>query len=147
MGKFLFLFLLFFSNVVEGQELNEWKELASDLSLREYLESSVYDKLSYTKINKDSIISKLISISHSEPGSIVTIRDVDSIAQKPMIIINGVLLKENKIPENITLSMTSSIALVNPEKSVNDYGWRAMYGVIIININKKAFRKIKKNIR
>ncbi|SMP28102.1 hypothetical protein SAMN06265375_1201 [Muriicola jejuensis] len=64
-----------------------------------------------------------------------------------MIIINGVLLKENKIPENITLSMTSSIALVNPEKSVNDYGWRAMYGVIIININKKAFRKIKKNIR
>lgn len=128
-----------------SQELTNWRSLTSDYLLIDYIEYEVYKVLEFNPGQRDSTISNSVNISHSNSNTKATILNLDSLIESPLIILNSHPVRINLL-RSTTLDDIESIYIIDKEKAPQRFGTNAMFGVIIISIDKKAFRRLKKEI-
>jgi hypothetical protein len=145
MKKFILITLILVGNTTFGQESNvEWKQLDKSITLKNYVEKQAYEYLEFNAEKKDSISEKGVIISHEGVDTEIIIRDLATV-KNPLIIINQYALEKLKILEFITLENIEKIELHKPtDKKCEYYGSRGKYGLIIITMDKRKWRKLKR---
>ena len=94
----------------------------------------------------DVVYKELVKKNSSMPE--VFIRDAASIPNKePLTIINGYIPENNELLAQIRLSDVDKIFIHKPSEEISAlYGARGRYGVIVIEINKRKLKKIRRRI-
>ena len=148
--KLILAALFFITSQASAQKvMNDWLLLDKQTPLKEYIESQAYGYLNFTPEERDSIdilYQELVKKNSSLPE--VFIRDASSIPNKePLTIINGYIPKSNELFVQIRLSDVEKILIYKPhEDPYALYGARGKYGVIVIQMNKRKLKKIRRRI-
>lgn len=145
MRKLIFITLILVGNTTFGQESNtKWKQLDKSTTLKSYVENQAYEYLEFNVEEKDSISEKRETISNEGVDTEIIIRDLITV-KNPLIIINQYPLEKLKVLEFITLENIEKIDLHKPTDKICDYyGSRGKHGLIIITMDKRKWRKLKR---
>lgn len=145
MKKLFSLILILVVNTTFGQVSNiDWKQYSKSKTLKSYVEKQAYEYLKFKEKNKDSVSKKKVTISHKKNDTKIIVRDLTTI-KKPLIIINQYPLEKLNVLEHITLEHVEKINLNKPTDKLCDYyGSRGKYGLIIITMNKRKWKKLKR---
>ncbi|NVK33007.1 MAG: hypothetical protein HWE23_00925 [Rhodobacteraceae bacterium] len=142
--------LLFITIQANAQkEAKNWQQLDKQTPLKEYIENQAYEYLNFNPEERDSIdvvYKELVKTNSSMPE--VFIRDAASIPNKePLAIINGYIPENNELLAQLKLSDVNKIFIHKPHEETSAlYGARGRYGVIVIEINKRKLKKIRRLI-
>tara|TARA_R110000850_G_C9754870_1_gene445763 strand:- start:44 stop:493 length:450 start_codon:yes stop_codon:yes gene_type:complete len=145
MKKLILIILILVGNTTFGQESNaEWKLLDKSITLKSYVEKQAYKYLEFKAEKKDSISEKGVIISHEGVYTEIIVRDLATV-KNPLIIINQFPLEKLNVLEFITLENIEKIDLHKPDDKICEYyGSRGKYGLIIITMDKRKWRKLKR---
>lgn len=133
-------------NASSQEVVNDWKDLPEQTILKEYIENQVYSQLKFKPSEKDSTNTSGVQISHHSTDAKLIIRDKASIASDtPLILINGYSINNQNILSEIKLTDIERISLLkSSEQSSVIYGIRGKHGVALIEMNKRRWKKLKK---
>lgn len=125
-------------------------DFLSDQKLYNHVDSLVYQVLKYDSTKVDSIYRKMI---HNENLNVkIIVRDRYNEYPKPFLIINEQPIKDFDILKKIRLvEMISCTVITNNNyekvKAVELYGYRALNGVILLQVSRKRYKQILKQQR
>jgi hypothetical protein len=145
MRKLIFIILILVGNITFGQESNaKWNKLDKSITLKSYVENQAYEYLEFNAEKKDSISERGVKISHEGVDTEIIVRDLMTV-KNPLIIINQYPLEKLNVLEFITLEYIEKIDLHKPtDKICEYYGSQGKYGLIIIVMDKRKWRKLKR---
>ncbi|NER11803.1 hypothetical protein GWK09_14850 [Muriicola jejuensis] len=148
MRTVILTFLIINFHSVSSQPLKvDLTSLNKSSSLKSFVENQAFEYLEFNTKKRDSIAKQRVSISHEGVETEIIIRDM-SYVKEPLIIINQFPLKNYNITGDILLRDIEEIYLWKPSDTLSAvYGSLAKYGLINIKMEKKRWRKIKKEIR
>ncbi|MEQ9467050.1 MAG: hypothetical protein RLN88_06525 [Ekhidna sp.] len=141
------LITLYWLNAVSQEVVTDWEELADQTTLNEYIENQAYSHLNFTPTEEDTTNNSGVQISHSSTDTKLFIRDKASItpSDTPLIVINGYPIERQKILNEIILTDIQKISLLKSnEQSEAIYGIRGKHGVVLIEMNKRKWKKLSK---
>ncbi len=144
MKKVIFTIVILFGLTINGQEImTDWEKLDGAISLMEYIESNSYKYLNFNPTQKDTISAYEKIISENSSDTDVVIRCVSTIPKKPLVVINDYPIVDEYILTIIRLNELNEIRIFKADETTWAlYGSRSEYGVIIINIDKRKWKKI-----
>lgn len=132
-------------NIHAQDIMTDWKELDGETALKEYIENQAYEHLNFDPCEKTSKNDSGVTISHRTDSTKVKIRDQSTIPNTPLVIINGFPTDNQKLWKSIKLKDLKDITLYKPDKNTSTiYGTRGLNGLILVKINKRKWRKIKR---
>ena len=149
MEKLILLALILFGLNSNAQEImTDWNELDGQTTLKEYIENQAYDYLKFKPTEKDSVNGNGVSISHRSLDTKIIVRNHIPIWETPLVIINQYPTDNEKIWSSIRLASLKKINLIkSTDKASALYGTRGQKGVIIVEMDKRKWRKIKRKIQ
>ena len=125
--------------------LNDWMELPAHTTLQEYIDDRVYSHLEFKPNKNDSTGYAENTNSPSSTAQKLIIRDQPSQPKAPQIVINGNILVDQNLLHQIKLADLKEIGILKPELSRPHYGSRSHYGVILVVIKKRKWKKLAKS--
>lgn len=117
-----------------------------DQKLYNYIDSLVYQVLNHEPDAVDSTAVNIITQGAAAIASKIIIRDAEPKNPKPLLVINGILVQQNEILREFLFVEAITIKYLTKEQSASIYGYRAINGVIILQVSNKKFKKVWKNI-
>lgn len=149
MKKLIFTAVILIGLNINAQEIvMDWNELDGQTTLKEYIENQAYDYLNFKPIEKDSVNGNGVSISHRSSDTKITVRYQTPIWEIPLVVINQYPTDNEKIWTSIRLANLKKVTLIkSTDKASALYGTRGQKGVIIVEMNKREWRKIKRKMR
>lgn len=148
MRTLLTFYIILFAFQASSQTIvNDWKSLAEQTTLKEYIENQAYAHLKFQPIEKDTTNNSGVLVTHSSTDAKLIIRDKASISspETPLIVINMFPIDHLSILKEIKLAEIEKISLLkSTEQSGAIYGIRGEHGVILIEMNRRKWKKLKK---
>ena len=146
MKKLISITLILIGLNINAQEImTDWNELDGQTTLKEYIENQAYDHLNFTPTEKDSLKNNGLGISHRSSDTKIVVRYHTPIADKPLVIINQYPTDKLEIWTSIKLIDLKNISFIkSTDKASALYGTRGQKGVIIVEMNKRRWRKLRR---
>ncbi len=148
MRALLIIFITLISFEASSQEvINDWKELSEKTILLEYIENQGYSHLNFQPTDIDTTKNSGVKISQSSTNTELLIRDKASFSgpDKPLIVINGYPVELKDILTACTLADIKNVSMLKSSvQSSAVYGVRGQHGVILIEMNKRKWKKLKR---
>ena len=142
-----FFIMLHWLNAASQEVVNDWKELDERITFNEYIEHQAYSHVNFELTENDTTDNSGVRISHSSTATKLIIRDKGSVSppNTPLIVINGYPIERQNILSKIKLTDVERISVIKSTQQSNAiYGIRGKYGVILIKMNKRMRKKLKK---
>lgn len=140
-------FTLFWINASAQEVYNDWKDLAEKTVLKEYIENYMYSHLEFQQSEEDTTKNSGVQVSYGSSSKKIVIRDKTSISapETPLLVINGYPIENHIILKKIKLADIERISLIqSAEQAHAIYGIGGKYGVVLIEMNKRRWKKLKK---
>jgi len=146
MKKLISIILILIGLNSNAQEImTDWKEMDGKTKLKEYIENQAYDYLNFKPAKKDTLNNDVIKILKGSADTNVVIRCKSSIPDIPFIVINDYPIDNVEIWNSIKLEIVNEITILKPnEQTFAIYGTRGKNGLILVKINKRLWKKIKR---
>ena len=125
--------------------MTDWKELEGQTTLKEHIENQAYDYLNFKPTEKDTLKNNGVGISHGSSDTKIIVRDHTPIVDIPLVVINEYPTDKVEIWTSIRLANLKKVTLIkSTDKASTFYGTRGQKGVIIVEMNKRNWRKTKR---
>jgi len=149
MKKLISITLILIGLNINAQEITkDWNELDGQTTLKKYIENQAYDYLNFKPTEKDSLKNNGVGISHRSSDTKIIVRYHTPLTDKPLVIINQYPTDKVEIWTAIKLADLKKVSfLKSTDKASALYGTRGQKGVVIVEMNKRKWRKIKRKIR
>ncbi len=125
--------------------MTNWKELDGKTTLKEYIENQVYEYLNFNPTEKDALKNNGVDISQRSSDTKIKVRYHTPIADKPLVVINEYPIDKLEIWNSVKLADLKKVTLIkSTDKASALYGTRGQKGVIIVEMNKRKWKKTKR---
>ncbi|MTI41326.1 hypothetical protein [Fulvivirga lutimaris] len=122
---------------------DNWSKKPDSTLLSTYINTHLYGVLGYeSKVS--SLEEHQVKNDHNSTNTQVIIRD-HSISSNPLIVINNHPLEKDKLTVKLYLIDVKEIKFHTSDEAYEIYGVRAKNGAILIEIDKRRFKKLWKN--
>lgn len=142
-------FFLLFHTSYSQEELSDWKKLDRGSDLYSYIIEQGYDHLNFEPGKEEKVDAEVSKALKTASNEKVYIRDYASIKQLnyPLLILNGVPINEIDILKNVSIGDVKNISILMPGAiSMAIYGIRGKFGILIIQIKKSKWRRLKRSL-
>jgi hypothetical protein len=143
----IFFITLIWFKASSQEVIRDWKDLSDKMILLEYIENEVYSQLKFKSTDPDTASNSEVQISHNSTNTKLIIRDKASFSgpDMPLVVINGYPVEHKEILIETTLADIKNVSIVKSTvQSSAIYGIRGQHGVILIEMNNRKWKKLKK---